>query len=99
MIGSKFTKIQIIILNGGCFVHLFFFASFCSCKYGLPPYLGENGNTKEASHMILVEKKGPANAGDAGLTPGSRRSLRGGRRNPLSILAWKVQWTEEPGSL
>ena len=83
MIGNKFTKIQIVILNGGCFVHLFFFSSFCFYKHVSLPYLGENDNTKGASQMILVEKKGPANAGDAGLIPGSRRSLREGHRNPI----------------
>ena len=83
MIGNKFTKIQIVILNGGCFVHLFFFSSFCFCKHVSLPYLGENGNTKGASQMIPVEKKGPANAGDADLIPGSGRYPGKGNDNPL----------------
>ena len=83
MIGNKFTKIQRVILNGGCFVHLFFFSSFCFYKHVSLPYLGENDNTKGASQMILVEKKGPANAGDAGLIPGSRRSPGEGNGDPL----------------
>ena len=44
----------------------------------------------------------PANAGDAGdagLTLGSRRSPGVGNGNPLSIFAWKIPWTEEPGGL
>ena len=41
----------------------------------------------------------PANAGDAGLIPGSGRSSGGGNGNPLSILAWKISWAEEPGRL
>ena len=31
--------------------------------------------------------------------PGSGRSLGEGNGNPLSILAWKILWTEEPGGL
>ena len=43
-----------------------------------------------------------ANAGDireAGLIPGWGRSSGGGHGNPLSILAWSIPWTEEPGGL
>ena len=42
----------------------------------------------------------PANAGDTGNSgsiPGSGKSLGGGNGNPLSILAWRMPWTEEPG--
>ena len=41
-----------------------------------------------------------ANAGDIGdasQIPGSGRSPGGGRGNPLSILAWRIPRTEEPG--
>ena len=41
-----------------------------------------------------------ANAGDArdqDLIPGSGRSPGVGNGNPLSILAWKIPWAEEPG--
>ena len=44
----------------------------------------------------------PANAGDirdAGSIPGSERSPGSGHDNPLSILAWRIPWTEEPGGL
>ena len=40
-------------------------------------------------------KNPPANAGDVGLIPGSRRS----RATHSSILAWEIPWTEEPGGL
>ena len=49
-----------------------------------------------------VVKNPPAIAGDArdtGLIPGSGRSSGGGNGNPLQYLAWKIQWTEEPGRL
>ena len=46
-----------------------------------------------------VVKNLSANAGDMGLIPGSGRSPGGGNRNPLSILAWEIPWTEEPGGL
>ena len=44
----------------------------------------------------------PASAGDAGdigSIPESERSLGVGNGNTLSILAWKISWTEEPGGL
>ena len=41
----------------------------------------------------------PANAGDAGLISGSGRSLGEGNGNPLSILAWRIPWTEQPDRL
>ena len=47
-------------------------------------------------------KNPPVNAGDirdAGLTPGSGRSLEEGMATYSSILAWRILWTEEPGRL
>ena len=55
-----------------------------------------------ASQVVLVVKNLPANAGDVkdmGLIPGSGRSPGGGHGSPLSILAWRIPWTEEPGEL
>ena len=43
-------------------------------------------------------KESTCNAGDLASVPGLGRSL-GGHGNPLSILAWKIPWTEEPGGL
>ena len=37
--------------------------------------------------------------GDAGLIPGFRRSPAVGSGSPLSILAGKIAWSEEPGGL
>ena len=37
--------------------------------------------------------------GGAGLILESGRSPGGGHGNPLSILAWRISWTEEPGGL
>ena len=42
-------------------------------------------------------KESSCSAGDLGLIPASGRSPREGNGNPLSILAWKIPWTEEPG--
>ena len=58
--------------------------------------------------MVLMVKNLPVNEGkvrDMGLIAGSGRSL--GQKDPmkegmathLSILAWKIPWTEEPGGL
>ena len=44
----------------------------------------------------------PNNARDTGDTAfisESGRSPGGGNGNPLSVLAWKIPWTEEPGGL
>ena len=55
-----------------------------------------------ASHVVLVVKNPPANAGykrDSGLIPGSGKSPAGGHGNHSSILAWRILWTDEPGGL
>ena len=55
-----------------------------------------------ASQVVLAGKNPPANAGDmreAGLIPGSGRSLEEGVATHSSILAWKIPRTEEPGGL
>ena len=39
------------------------------------------------------------NVGDPGSSPGSGRSSGEGNGNPLSILAWRIPWTEESGGL
>ena len=47
-------------------------------------------------------KNPPANAGDMrdeGLIPGLGRSPGEENGNSLSILAWRIPWTEEPGRL
>ena len=49
----------------------------------------------------LDGKASACNAGDLGSIPGSGRSSGEGNGNPLqsSTLAWKIPWTEEPGTL
>ena len=52
--------------------------------------------------MALAVKNPPASAGDlrdVGLIPGLGRSSGEGNGNPLSILAWRIPWTKEPGRL
>ena len=44
-------------------------------------------------------KNTPANAGNAGLIPGSEDPLKTEMATKSSILAWKIPWTEEPGGL
>ena len=64
----------------------------------LHPYLPFSG----ASQMALVVKNPSASAGDirdSGLIPRWRISPGGGHGNPLSILAWRIPRTEEPGRL
>ena len=55
-----------------------------------------------ASQIVPVDKNPPANAGgvrDTGSIPGSGRFPGKGNGNPPSILAWKIPWTEDPGTL
>ena len=40
-----------------------------------------------------------ANAGDTSSIPGPRRSPGKEMATHLSILAWRIPWTEEPGKL
>ena len=50
--------------------------------------------------MELEVKNLLASTGDlrgSGSIPGSGRSPGGGNGNPLSVLAGKIPWTEEPG--
>ena len=44
-------------------------------------------------------KESACSEGDPGWIPGSGRSPGGGRGNLLSILAWRIPWTKEPGGL
>ena len=58
--------------------------------------------TSVVSQVVLAVKNLPANAGDVrdtGSAPRSESSPGGGLDNPLSILAWRIPWTEEPGGL
>ena len=54
--------------------------------------------------VALVVRNLPADANqgdirDEGLIPGLGRSPGTGNGDPLSILAWRIPWTEEPGGL
>ena len=52
--------------------------------------------------MPLVVKNMPANAGeikDVGSIPGLEDPLEEGMATHSGILAWRIQWTEEPGGL
>jgi len=44
----------------------------------------------------LSGKESACNAGDMGSMPGSGTYPGKGKGNPLSILAWRIPWTEEP---
>ena len=46
-----------------------------------------------------VVKKSPTSAGDVGSILGLGRSPGEGNDKTLSIVAWKMSWTEEPGWL
>ena len=45
---------------------------------------------------VPVAKNPPANAGNAGLIPGSEDPLEKEMAPKSSILAWEIPWTEEP---
>ena len=55
-----------------------------------------------ASQVVLVVKNLPANAGDTEMwvwSPGWEDPLEEGTATHSSILAWRILWTEETGSL
>ena len=52
--------------------------------------------------MVLVVKNPPANAEgtrDTDSIPGSEDPLEEEMATHISILAWRIPWTEEPGGL
>ena len=56
----------------------------------------------EASQMALVLKNPPANTGDVrdmGSIHGWKDPLEDDMATHSSILAWRIQWVEEPGGL
>ena len=55
------------------------------------PFIGFPGSS--------VVKNLPANAGDAGLIPGSEDPLEVETATHSSILAWNIPWTGDPGVL
>ena len=56
----------------------------------------------QASQVAVVAKNPAANTRDVrdvGSIPEWGRSPEGGHGNPLSLLAWGIPWTDEPGGL
>ena len=49
--------------------------------------------------MVKTPPTNAEDARDAGSIPGPGRSPEVGNDNTLSILAWKIPWTEEPDGL
>ena len=49
--------------------------------------------------MVKNPSNNARDSRDAGSIPGSGRSPEVENVNSLSILAWKISWTEEPGRL
>ena len=63
---------------------------------------GQYSQSYVVSQVALVVKNLLTNAGnlrDVGSIPGLERPPVEGHDNPLSILAWRIPWTEEPGRL
>ena len=54
-------------------------------------------NSLRASQGALVVKNPPANAGDSVGSLGCEDPLEEGVATHLSILAWRIPWTEETG--
>ena len=58
-----------------------------------------SGNLRKGFPGGSDGKESACNAGDPSSIPGLGRSAREGNGNPLSILAWRISSTEEPGRL
>ena len=61
--------------------------------------LGLKGNRARGLPFGSAGKETVCNAGDLGSIPGLGRSPGEGKGYPLSILAWRIPWTGEPGGL
>ena len=61
---------------------------------------GGEGDRREVQKGGGSDSKGSVyNAGDSGSSPGLGRSLEKEMAIHSSTIAWKIQWTEEPGRL
>ena len=63
---------------------------------------GRYSQSYGVSQVALVVKNLLTNGGDlrdVGSIPGLGRPPGEGHDNPLSILAWRIPWTEKPGRL
>ena len=78
---------------------------YISFKEGISKFLrhrvkfSEYRSRQRASHVALVVKNPPANAGDirdVGSVPGWGRPLEKDMATHSSILAWRSPWTEGP---
>ena len=70
-----------------CFIHYALLYNTWTYPWrGLPRWLSGKKNL-------------PANAGDLGSIPGQENPFEEEMATHLSILAWKILWTEEPGEL
>ena len=61
---------------------------------------GQYSQSYGVSQVALLVKNLLTNAGalrDVGSIPGLGRPPGEGHDNPLSILAWRIPWTEKPG--
>ena len=58
--------------------------------------LSHQGSPSVVKNLVAMQEI-TCNTGDPGMIPGSGRSLE--EENGCSILAWEIQWTEEPGGL
>ena len=59
-----------------------------------------SGTQNDGASLVAQVRNSPANAGDSGDTssiPRLGRSPGEGNGDPLSILAWEIPWTEDPG--
>ena len=73
------------------FTLVFSLIFFLQPKFDSHPFMGFHGGSDS--------KETVCNAEDLGSISGSGRSPGEGNGNPLSILAWRIPWTEEPGGL
>ena len=73
---------------------------------GLIPGSGRSAGRRDRLHTAVFlgfpgssDKEFSFNAGDLGSIPGLGRPLGEGNGYPLSILDWRILWTEGPGGL
>ena len=68
-------------------------------RYVLLPFLVSGDLHLILSSATIFCKESACTAGDVGLLPGWEDPLEEGMATHISILAWRIPWTEEPGGL
>ena len=89
---------EVVLLSASQGMILSYFIAFASGLSDRFLFLNKCSQAKDFPGSSVVENL-QVNVGDVASIPGSGRSPREGKGNPLQYLAWEIPRTEEPGGL